>query len=119
LLLVVLAITLLASAQSAGLIIAGVLLMFLGVFSCQPAIFTMISAQVPSARRGAASSLYLLTCLGAGSAASGSLGGVWSQYGFQGIAISSSGMILLAAVILIVDKLLIQEVVVRDAVSTQ
>ncbi len=117
LILVLLAIMLLAIAENGAMVVTGVLLMFFGVFSCQPAIFTMISANVPAARRGAASSLYLLTCLGAGSAASGGLGLVWNQYGFQGIAISSSSAILLAAVILIVDKLLPQPAVENVATA--
>ncbi|MBI3230505.1 MAG: MFS transporter [Burkholderiales bacterium] len=108
LILVLLAIATLTMATSASAIVTGVLLMFLGVFSCQPAIFTMISGNVPATRRGAASSLYLLTWLGAVSAASASLGTVWNQFGFQGIAISSSAAILLAASILLVDKFLIQ-----------
>jgi MFS transporter, YNFM family, putative membrane transport protein len=44
-----------------------IVFIYMGVFVCQPAIFTMISLLAGEQRKGAASSLYLLACMGGGS----------------------------------------------------
>lgn len=74
-------------AQSIAAVVVGVFLIFLGVFACQPAMLVRLSERVGSENRGAASSLYMLTCLGAGGGASVALGPVWSNYGWRGVSI--------------------------------
>lgn len=87
---------------------SGLFMLFLGVFSCQPAVFLQIAQRAGSDRRGAASSLYLLTCLGAGSISSMLLGPVWTQSGWQGVTSIGMGSIVFAAMILIGDACLNQ-----------
>lgn len=79
------AIVCLALVESVTGISAGLFLIFLGTFVCQPAVFVRIAERVPNDRRGAASSLYLLTCLGAGSLASAALGPLWTAAGWAGV----------------------------------
>ncbi|MGW3293148.1 MFS transporter [Streptomyces xiamenensis] len=67
------------------LLTAGVLLVFLGVFSCQPAVLVLLARAAPPERAGAASSLYLLVCLLAGSLSSAALGPVWSAGGWAAV----------------------------------
>lgn len=100
---VAIGIVMLGQASSVPMVIAGVLTLFFGVFSCQPAIFTMIASQVHPDRRGAASSIYLLTCFSAGSAASWSLGPLWASRGFGGVATAALGAIGLASALVALD----------------
>jgi YNFM family putative membrane transporter len=79
------AIACLALARTTPLAGLGLFLIFLGTFVCQPAVFVRIAERVPADRRGSASSLYLLTCLGAGSLASAVLGPLWLRAGWHGI----------------------------------
>lgn len=79
------AIACLALAESLTGIGGGLFLVFLGTFVCQPAVFVRIAERIPPDRRGAASSLYLLTCLGAGSLASAVLGPLWTAAGWAGV----------------------------------
>lgn len=100
---VALAISCLRVAETGTMATIGLFTLFLGVFSCQPAIFVQIAGRVGSDRRGAASSLYLLTCLGAGSLSSFLLGPVWAAWGWPGV--TGTGLVAVAAgaVILIGD----------------
>ena len=71
--------------QSIQLTILGVLLLFLGVYACQPLVFLLIGQMAPKASIGSASSLYILFCIGSGSLSSILLGPIWSSYGWHGI----------------------------------
>jgi YNFM family putative membrane transporter len=93
----------LAVAADGTLLGAGIVLLFFGVFSCQPAVFVRIAARVGADRRGAASSLYLLTCLGAGSTASVLLGGVWARGGWPWVCTAGVGAVLLALALMAYD----------------
>jgi YNFM family putative membrane transporter len=110
LLLAALGIVVLGQAQSLHGIGAGMLLMFLGVFACQPAIFAMITGRVRPEQRGTASSMYMLICLGAGSAASWSLGPVWASAGFGGVVLASAAAVALGAGTVVLDRLSEREV---------
>lgn len=98
---VLLAVACLALATDRLVLGLGVVMLFLGVFSCQPAVFVRIAERVGPDQRGAASSLYLLTCLGAGSASSALLGSAWAAGGWLlvtslGAASVGAAMALLA-----------------------
>jgi len=71
--------------QSITLTALGLLLLFLGVYACQPLVFLLIGQNVPKESIGSASSLYILFCIGGGSLSSIFLGPVWRSYGWHGI----------------------------------
>lgn len=103
LVMVIAAIACLAWAQSITGVGLGLFLIFLGVFVCQPAVFVRIAERVPQQSRGAASSLYLLTCLGAGSLASAVLGPVWTGAGWIGVTSICAAAIALSLLMLVSD----------------
>jgi YNFM family putative membrane transporter len=87
----------LGAASGTPLIVVGMLLLFLGVFSCQPAVLVLVAQAVPAERRGAASSIYMLVCLLAGSVSSAALGPVWSGGGWTAVTFTGAGSVVLAA----------------------
>jgi YNFM family putative membrane transporter len=101
--LTVASVALLGQTDSLPLVMLGVLCLFLGVFSCQPAVFALIASQVAPQRRGASSSMYLLTCFVAGSAASWSLGPLWARYGFPAVTYASAAALLLAMALMLLN----------------
>lgn len=103
LVIVAIGIVMLGQASSVPMVTAGVLTLFFGVFSCQPAIFTMLASQVNPELRGAASSMYLLTCFSAGSAASWILGPLWASRGFGDVTMVALGAIGLAGALVALD----------------
>ncbi len=109
------AIACLAWSQSVEGVSVGLFLIFLGVFSCQPAVFVRIAQRVDPASRGAASSLYLLTCLGAGSLASAVLGPIWSNGGWAAITTICAATTLLSGVLLSSDAYISQRNVAQSA----
>ena len=98
------AIVCLALAESVMGISGGLFLIFLGTFVCQPAVFVRIAERVPSDRRGAASSLYLLTCLGAGSLASAALGPLWTAAGWTGVTTACLTAVAASLLLLVSDR---------------
>jgi len=100
---VIAAIASLVWAQSITSVGIGLFAIFLGVFICQPAVFVRIAERVPTQRRGAASSLYLLTCLGAGSLASAVLGPVWTYAGWIGVTSVCAAAAVISLLILLSD----------------
>jgi YNFM family putative membrane transporter len=74
----------------------GLLLLFLGVYFCQPLIFLLISQKVPQKYLGTASSFYILFCIGGGSVSSVALGPVWKLFGWQGVTLICSGSLVIA-----------------------
>jgi len=86
--------------QSITLTALGVLLLFFGVYACQPVIFLLIGQRVPRESIGSASSLYILFCLGGGSLSSIILGPVWRSYGWQGITAFCSISLLISLLIM-------------------
>lgn len=109
LVIVLAAIGCLAWAQSTAGAAAGLFLIFLGVFACQPAVFVRIAQRVGTDRRGAASSLYLLTCLGAGSLASVVLGPAWATGGWTEITEICALSAVLSAALLMSDAFIGRE----------
>lgn len=103
LVIVLAAIACLTVATDVHLLAAGLFLLFLGVFSCQPAVFVRITERVGPAQRGAASALYLLTCLGAGSLSSLLLGGVWTHGGWVAVTSVGAGAVLIGGGLLLHD----------------
>lgn len=74
----------------------GLLLLFLGVYFCQPLIFLLVSQKVPQKYLGTASSFYILSCIGGGSVSSVALGPVWEVFGWQGVILICSGSLVMA-----------------------
>ena len=109
------AIACLAWTQSVIGVSVGLFLLFLGVFSCQPAVFVRIAQRVDPANRGAASSLYLLTCLGAGSLASAVLGPIWISGGWVAITAICAAMTMLSGLLLSGDAYINQRNSVQPA----
>lgn len=97
------AIACMAWSQSTIGMCIGLFLIFFGVFTCQPAVFVRIAQRVHPNRRGAASSLYLLTCLGAGALASAVLGPVWTNGGWIAVTTVCTATTVLSLVFLIFD----------------
>lgn len=87
---------LLGVATSVTAATAGLLLVFLGVFAAQPALMVGLMSKIDPARRGAASSAYLLACLVGGAAGSALLGYVWSGEGWTGIIWSALASLIFA-----------------------
>ena len=79
----------------------GLLVLYAGVYVCQPAVFYDISRAIRPQQMGAASSLYLLACLSGGSLGSYALGPVWQRWGWTGVMLAAGtatlGTLLLAA----------------------
>jgi YNFM family putative membrane transporter len=71
--------------QSVTLTALGILLLFLGVYICQPLVFILIGQSAPREAIGSASSLYILFCIGGGSLSSIFLGPVWRSFGWPGV----------------------------------
>lgn len=109
------AIACLAWSQSVTGVSVGLFLVFLGVFCCQPAVFVRIAQRVDPASRGAASSLYLLTCLGAGSLASAVLGPIWGSGGWAAITTICAATTLLSGLLLSSDAYISQRNVAQSA----
>jgi YNFM family putative membrane transporter len=86
--------------QSITLTTLGLLLLFLGVYTCQPLVFLLISDSAPKESMGSASSLYILFCIGSGSLASILLGPVWRSYGWHGITILCSISLMISLLII-------------------
>ncbi len=86
--------------QSIPLIVLGLLLLFLSVYSCQPIVFLLIGQRVPRESIGSASSLYILFCIGGGSLSSILLGPVWRFYGWHGITVCCSISLLVSLCIM-------------------
>jgi MFS transporter, YNFM family, putative membrane transport protein len=105
LVIVISAIASLVWAQSMTSVGIGLFAIFLGVFICQPAVFVRIAERVPTSQRGAASSLYLLTCLGAGSLASAMLGPVWTHAGWIGVTAVCAASAVMSLTVLLIDAL--------------
>lgn len=78
----------------------GLLLLFLGVYACQPLMFLLIGQNVPKESIGSASSLYILFCIGGGSLSSIFLGPVWRSYGWHGITTLCSISLLISLLIM-------------------
>jgi YNFM family putative membrane transporter len=80
----------------------GVLVLYTGVYACQPAVFYDVTTVIRPQQMGAASSLYLLSCLSGGSLGSYALGPVWQRWGWSGVMIAAGlatvGTLLLGAV---------------------
>jgi len=100
---VLLAIICFALAQSIIAISAGMSLVFFGVFACQPAMLVRLTERVKPENKGGASSLYLLTCLVAGSLASAALGPVWLNHHWQGTVMACGLAIALGVAALLLD----------------
>jgi YNFM family putative membrane transporter len=109
------AIVCLALAESVMGISGGLFLIFLGTFVCQPAVFVRIAERVPTDRRGAASSLYLLTCLGAGSLASAALGPLWTAAGWTGVTTACLTAVAASLLLLVSDRAPRRKVIAQRA----
>ena len=91
--------------QSTALITLGLLLLFFGVYSCQPLVFLLIGKSVPRQSIGSASSLYSLFCMGGGSLSSIVLGPVWRSYGWHGVTIFCSISLLISLLVMSINAL--------------
>ena len=73
---------------SVAAVVSGLLLLFLGVYSCQPLLFLLVAGRIPASKSGCASSFYILSCIGGGSASTIVLGPVWGWYAWEGITLA-------------------------------
>lgn len=87
-------------AQNQVLVAMGLMFVFIGVFSTQPVMMAFLSSIVPPEQKGAAASIYLLTCLASGSLSVSCLGPLWVAFGWWGI-ISPSLLLSLVSLVLI------------------
>jgi YNFM family putative membrane transporter len=86
--------------QSISLITLGLLLLFFGVYACQPVVFLLIGKSVSRASLGSASSLYILFCIGGGSLSSIILGPAWRSHGWPGITTICTISLLISLLIM-------------------
>jgi len=91
--------------QSITMITLGLLLLFFGVYSCQPLVFLLIGKSVPRHSIGSALSLYILFCIGGGSLSSILLGPVWRSYGWEGITIVCTFSLFISLLIMLKEVL--------------
>ncbi|HEX5751616.1 MAG TPA: MFS transporter [Archangium sp.] len=77
----------------------GVLVLYTGVYACQPAVFYDVTTAIQPRQMGAASSLYLLSCLSGGSLGSYALGPVWQRWGWKGV-MAAAGAATLGTLVL-------------------
>lgn len=107
LLLCLLSFQLLGWFDSVTLIVFGLLLLFLSVYTFQPILFILVGQNVSSKSIGSASSLYILFCIGGGSLSSVFLGPVWHAYGWNGVTLFCTGSLIFS--LLIVSVIAIRE----------
>ena len=86
--------------ESVPMIALGILLLFLGVYTCQPLVFILIGQSAPREAIGSASALYALFCIGGGSLSSIFLGPVWRSFGWSGVTIICTFSLVIALSIL-------------------
>ena len=86
--------------QSIPFVLAALLLLFLGVYVCQPLLFLLIGQNAPKQSLGSASSLYILFCIGGGSLSSILLGPVWQSHGWVGITVICTISLLASLIIM-------------------
>jgi YNFM family putative membrane transporter len=86
--------------QSILLIVISLLMLFLGVYTCQPLMFLLMGQRLPEESIGSASSFYILACIGGGSLASIFLGPAWRSYGWHGITILCSISLVISLIIM-------------------
>ena len=91
--------------QSILLIVISLIILFLGVYTCQPLMFLLMGQRLPEESIGSASSFYILACIGGGSLASIFLGPVWNSYGWHGITILCSISLVISLFIMSVIAL--------------
>lgn len=99
--------------DSTACITLGVLLLFLGVYICQPLLFLLMGQYVASTSLGAASSLYILFCVGGGSLSSFVLGPVWRSQGWPGIAVICSASMAFSLLIMTMRTLAVMKNAMR------
>lgn len=93
--------------ESVTIIVVGLLLLFLSVYTFQPILFILVGQNVSSKSIGSASSLYILFCIGGGSLSSVFLGPVWRAYSWDGVTLFCSGSLIIS--LLIVSVIAIKE----------
>jgi YNFM family putative membrane transporter len=86
--------------QSVTLTAIGILLLFLGVYTCQPLVFVLIGRSAPREAIGSASALYILFCVGGGSLSSIFLGPVWRSFGWSGVTAICTISLMISLLIL-------------------
>ena len=86
--------------ESIVLTTLGLLLLFWGVYACQPLLFLLIGQTAPNESLGSASALYALFCIGGGSLSSIFLGPVYRSYGWHGVTILCSVSLLISLFIM-------------------
>ncbi|MDC0708029.1 MFS transporter [Stigmatella sp. ncwal1] len=85
--------------QNVFAVMFGVLVLYTGVYACQPAVFYDVTTAILPQQMGAASSLYLLSCLSGGSLGSYALGPVWQRWGWTGV-MAAAGAATLGTLVL-------------------
>ena len=88
--------------QSILLIVVSLLMLFLGVYTCQPLMFLLMGQRLPEESIGSASSFFILACIGGGSLSSIFLGPAWQSYGWHGITILCSISLVISLFIFLI-----------------
>lgn len=87
---VIISIQIMAYIPSVISVLIGTILLYAGVFICQPAVLSIVTTVVDAKYRGSASSLYLLACMAGGSIGAFALRSIYKSYNWIGVTTVSS-----------------------------
>ncbi|MHC1685279.1 MAG: MFS transporter [Clostridiaceae bacterium] len=87
---VIISIQIMAYIPSVTSVLIGTILLYAGVFICQPAVLSIVTTVVDAKYRGSASSLYLLACMAGGSIGAFALRSIYNSYNWIGVTTVSS-----------------------------
>lgn len=87
---VIISIQIMAYIPSVISVLIGTILLYAGVFICQPAVLSIVTTVVDAKYRGSASSLYLLACMAGGSIGAFALRSIYNSYKWIGVTTVSS-----------------------------
>jgi YNFM family putative membrane transporter len=96
---VIISIQIIAYIPSIVSVVIGSILLYAGVFICQPAVLSLVTTVVETKYRGSASSLYLLACMAGGSIGAFALRSVYNSYRWIGVTTVSSVVCFFAIVL--------------------
>ncbi|MFW2491742.1 MFS transporter [Clostridium chromiireducens] len=87
---VIISIQIMAYIPSVISVLIGTILLYAGVFICQPAVLSIVTTVVDAKYRGSASSLYLLACMAGGSIGAFALRSIYNSHKWIGVTTVSS-----------------------------
>ena len=99
---VLISISIIGFSTNIGVVALGIFLLFITVFAVQPIIMADLNCVVSNEQKGTISSLYFLSCLLGGSAATYILGYVWTKYQWHGVVYACLSVLAFAIFISII-----------------